>query len=392
MRISRRTSGGRGEYEISEQTPSGITPKDLIGCRLALMLAKNFVIDSATELRHAQGKFRIRMLPECEMHLHRQLVAALLMPESVRADAALGAGSPVLLKSRYAIEHINISDATREGKQAVLHVSDVVLRNQSHLAEELDLQQRLIQLRYLWEHCAGLPDSILHLVQEHAEILRTKGPIPAKAENLITQLQARLSDEATDLGILYSEHSDILPALVNLLQLEIPEPILRVDEIHPEEVELKERTIKEWSRWAASRGAASARFRTKVRLAYNSTCLVCGSHFPPTSFARIPGVDAAHILPWSDYDLDRTDNGLCLCKLHHWAFDQGIIDIFHREGCYFVEIPPSVRVQIMEKNTDFSIDVLEEVVGPIPDNRLPVSAKDHPNPELLRLLRQARLR
>jgi hypothetical protein len=36
MRISRRSSGGRGEYEISESTPEGVTPTDLLEHRLIL--------------------------------------------------------------------------------------------------------------------------------------------------------------------------------------------------------------------------------------------------------------------------------------------------------------------------------------------------------------------
>jgi hypothetical protein len=37
MRISRRSSGGRGEYEISESTPEGVTPTDLLEHRLILV-------------------------------------------------------------------------------------------------------------------------------------------------------------------------------------------------------------------------------------------------------------------------------------------------------------------------------------------------------------------
>jgi len=390
VRITRRTSGGRGEYEISEETLAGVTPADLAGSELVLDIGGQLTIYTATQLRHTQGKFRVRMLPECEIHLHRQLAASLLMPESVRADEALGAGSPVLLRGRYAIDHIEIADARRDGARATLRVSEVVVRNRSHLAEELGLAHRLTSLKDVWEHSDAFPQSIFRLLATHAHIVTSGGPIPNEGEKLVAQLQADLSEQASDLGILYSEHTDVLPALVELLELDVPEPVLRVEDIDPEELDLKRRTIKEWKRWATSRGPASARFRNNVRAAYNSTCLVCGKHLPSTSISKAPGVDAAHILPWSDYDLDRTDNGLCLCKLHHWAFDEGLIDIVHRDGQYYVEMPPHVRAQISAENPEFSLDAFDQVTGPIQPARLPASSNDWPNTEFLNLLREAR--
>ena len=52
---------------------------------------------------------------------------------------------------------------------------------------------------------------------------------------------------------------------------------------------------------------------------------LCGLHLPRTSVNASAGVDAAHILPWADYDLDHVCNGICLCKHHHWAFDEGLL-------------------------------------------------------------------
>jgi predicted restriction endonuclease len=183
-----------------------------------------------------------------------------------------------------------------------------------------------------------------------------------------------------------------LPALLELVEVQIAEPDARVDEIEPEEVDLRRRTIREWKKWAAHRGTASATFRRNVRDAYNSTCLVCGKHFPPTSHNRIPGVDAAHILPWSDYDLDRVDNGLCLCKLCHWAFDEAIILIGHDGSGYRVDVSPSAREIILQARPDFSLGVFEALAGPIPPERLPQARSDWPRPqfltELLRVLEE----
>jgi hypothetical protein len=70
----------------------------------------------------------------------------------------------------------------------------------------------------------------------------------------------------------------------------------------------------------------SEAFRIGVRRIYEHRCAVCGVD------ARGPGdgspiVDAAHIVPKSEGGPDDLRNGLCLCKNHHWAFDQGLFTI-----------------------------------------------------------------
>ncbi|AOM83533.1 phosphorothioated DNA-binding restriction endonuclease [Salisediminibacterium beveridgei] len=63
-------------------------------------------------------------------------------------------------------------------------------------------------------------------------------------------------------------------------------------------------------------------FTIEVLSNYRNSCAVCGfsSVFNDTPF----GIDAAHIM-WHAYEgPDTKDNGLALCKLHHWALDRGI--------------------------------------------------------------------
>ena len=38
-------------------------------------------------------------------------------------------------------------------------------------------------------------------------------------------------------------------------------------------------------------------------------------------------VDAAHIIPWSESHNDDVRNGMALCKLCHWTFDEGFIGV-----------------------------------------------------------------
>lgn len=69
----------------------------------------------------------------------------------------------------------------------------------------------------------------------------------------------------------------------------------------------------------------SAAFKRKVRSAYNEACAICGSaRQSPTGN---PEIEAAHIYPKSEGGRDVVQNGIGLCKLHHWAFDVGWLAI-----------------------------------------------------------------
>jgi len=389
MRITRRTSGGRGEYEISERTAEGISPSDIIDRRLFLHLGQRIQFDTGTILRHAQGKFRIRLEPGTEIHLHRQLVACLMLPEAIRANEKLGTGAPVIQRGRYAIQHIHIGRAIVRSNSAVLHACGLEVLNGSQSGEEINIAQRLRNLLLVWKQKINLPGRVFELVQEAESLIKAGGPIPQQAETLVAEIQTEMAQQETDLGIPYSGLTDVLPALVKALDVEIHEPITRLEEIEPEAFEVRKRVIKEWKRWAASRGAASAKFRNDMRRAYNSTCLVCGERYPSTPFNRIPGVDAAHILPWAEYDLDQVFNGICLCKTHHWAFDEGIIQIRFESGRYIVEIPDDAKNKIEPQRTGFTLDKIERYAGPVPEGRLPRNPLLRPKRELLERLRQS---
>nr|MBA3241918.1 HNH endonuclease [Acidobacteriota bacterium] len=150
--------------------------------------------------------------------------------------------------------------------------------------------------------------------------------------------------------------------------------------------DLKRRTAKEWKRWSNARGPAGAKFRRDVRAAYHSTCFICGAHYPRTPYNPAPGIDAAHILPWSEYDLDEVYNGLCLCKLHHWAFDEAIVRIRFSDGRYISEVPVEAAREIESSNPNFSLRRLRENLGVIPAERLPLDERQWPRPQLLDML------
>lgn len=58
---------------------------------------------------------------------------------------------------------------------------------------------------------------------------------------------------------------------------------------------------------------------------YRYSCAICGFHAVLNGQAT--GVDAAHVQWHAHRGPDDVNNGIGLCKLHHWAFDKGILGI-----------------------------------------------------------------
>lgn len=80
-------------------------------------------------------------------------------------------------------------------------------------------------------------------------------------------------------------------------------------------------------------------FRRAVVTAYNHRCALCGIRM------LTPGghtaVTAAHIVPWSIEHNDDPRNGMALCYLCHWTFDEGLIGVSPK---YKVMISPQLAV------------------------------------------------
>jgi putative restriction endonuclease len=68
--------------------------------------------------------------------------------------------------------------------------------------------------------------------------------------------------------------------------------------------------------------ARKTAFTRTVRQAYDYQCATCGIRFV---YEDTTLVDAAHLVPWSESKDDRPQNGLALCKNHHWVMDKRLI-------------------------------------------------------------------
>jgi len=73
------------------------------------------------------------------------------------------------------------------------------------------------------------------------------------------------------------------------------------------------------------RDARDQGFRRIVVTTYDHRCALCGVRIITPEGHTV--VDSAHIVPWSKSRNDHIRNGMALCKLCHWAFDEGMMGV-----------------------------------------------------------------
>ncbi|TVQ96666.1 MAG: HNH endonuclease [Desulfovibrionales bacterium] len=81
-------------------------------------------------------------------------------------------------------------------------------------------------------------------------------------------------------------------------------------------------------------------FRKAVMSLYKHRCALCGIRMLTPDGHTI--VEAAHIRPWSESKDDRPVNGMALCRLCHWSFDEGFMSVGKE---YEVLVSPMARAE-----------------------------------------------
>ena len=113
--------------------------------------------------------------------------------------------------------------------------------------------------------------------------------------------------------------------------------------------------------------ARSRCFRRLIMKLYDYTCAVCRLRVVTTDGES--ATDAAHIIPFSESYNDDVRNGISLCKLHHWAFDTGLI---YLSETYRVVVPQlTVEQEPMEWLTEFQGELIR-----LPEHRKFFPAQD----------------
>jgi putative restriction endonuclease len=108
------------------------------------------------------------------------------------------------------------------------------------------------------------------------------------------------------------------------------------------------------------RAYRDSQFRPAVLRAYAYRCAVCG--------CALKLVDAAHIVPVSfPESTDEVTNGLALCRLHHGAYDNGLLGV---QSNYRVIVNPDTEIRLAKLRLATG---LEEFKARLPERITPPS-------------------
>lgn len=66
-------------------------------------------------------------------------------------------------------------------------------------------------------------------------------------------------------------------------------------------------------------------FRRAIVSLYEHRCALCGIRMMTSDGHSV--VEAAHIIPWCESHDDKPTNGMALCRLCHWSFDEGLMGV-----------------------------------------------------------------
>lgn len=389
MRIALRTSGGRGEYEVAGSHES-IRVHDVFDRQIVLELLPGFRFLTNNFVRHTQGKPRIRLLePYSDSHVYLILAAILLLPKPKREIGATPGGKLQIYKDNFSVLSIPFDVVELTATEIVVAPTQIILSNSTFDSVRLDVIERLRIVMACWEAASKQSSALASAIAQHKNAFNShdvKAVISA-AESI------RLANTEPDDPLRHITKDLNLPNLDELMWLGVhsteTEEAMALGEENLEELkETARNRIKVW-RQVALRGAAGAKFSMEVRQAYNHTCLFTGMRLPKTPTTGSSGVDAAHILPWAEYDLNAIGNGLCLNKLCHWAFDAGILQLNFDAPSSRYRIQLSPVALAAESAGLLKLDGLKDIQGVVSTSLLPKDSANWPNPSFLKVYNDA---
>lgn len=379
MHIGFRTSGGRGEYEVVG-SHSGRAASQLEGFRFDLSWPSGVIVETGLELEPAEsGKPRLRSQRSQPFQIGRLLAALLLLPDPCRELQKTSYGSPVARRKAYILTQMGMGPET-EFADAIdlvtVHPTYVEIKNRD-TAEVVGVASRCARIRAVHDAAGQFSRPLESAVLRHRDVVARGGPVDITLVGIVREIgQAVARASSTS-----SPELDPLPELERLAGLTVPDnpDLPPPDELRDSDPLIVARSACEY-RLAKSRGQSGRLFAKAVQAAYDYRCAFCGGRFGGIP-GITPGVDAAHILAWSRYDLDVVPNGLALCKLHHWAFDAALIVPFRVGDTYLVRF-----TQLAALYEESTVRLLGHDLQEIDRSWLPEDLSQWPSERYLRKL------
>ena len=389
MRIALRTSGGRGEYEVAGSHES-IRVHDVFDRQIVLELLPGFRFPTNNYVRHTQGKPRIRLLDSHgDSHIYLILAAILLLPKPKREIGATPGGKLQIYKDNFSVMSIPFDVVELTTTEIVVSPTQIVLSNSTFDSVRLDVIERLRIVMACWEAASKQSSALANAITQHKNAFNSQNvkAVISAAESI------RLATIEPDDPLRHITKDLNLPNLDELMWLGVhateTDEALALGEENLEELkEAARNRMKVW-RQVAMRGAAGAKFSLQVREAYDHTCMFTGMRLPKTPMTGSSGVDAAHILPWAEYDLNSVSNGLCLSKLCHWAFDAGILQLTFDDPSSKYQLQLSTAALSAESDGLLKLNGLKDIQGVVSTSLLPKDSANWPKPSFLKVYNEA---
>lgn len=363
---------------------------DVFDREIVLELLPGFRFPTNNYVRHTQGKPRIRLRdPHFDSHVYLILAAILLLPKPKREIGATPGGKLQIYKDNFSVMSIPFDVVELSKTEIVVSPTQIVLSNSTFDSVRLDVIERLRIVMACWEAAATQNSALASAVAKHRTALNShdvKAVIDA-AESI------RLANIEPDDPLRHITKDFNLPNLDELMWLgvhstETEEAMALGEENFEELKEAARNRIKVWQQ-IALRGAAGAKFSVDVRQAYDHTCLFTGMRLPKIPATGSSGVDAAHILPWAEYNLNTVSNGLCLSKLSHWAFDAGILRLSYEAPASSYVVALSEAALEAESTGLLKLNGLKDIQGVVSSSLLPKDNSNWPNPSFLKVYNEA---
>lgn len=382
MNIALRPSGGRGEYELAGRQ-GALHVHDLFGLPMFIEILPGVEICAFASCVQRDGKPRIRLAQAARNAHPSSLIAAAMMLPKPRRERHETHGANLLRWEQFVVQTVRIDVVPRTGGVLVCPLT-VRLENADGVRLDISFAERMARVVRVWTAAATPAGAIADAVRAHAAAYTSLTASQSQLVGSFAALHSALKKPEGDMLPLLEAHFG-LGALnapsVGDISAEVGDEDF-IEEVHVDPAEARVERVRKW-RLAAVRGGSASAFRRKVREAYDSRCLFSGQRLPRTEATTTAGVDAAHILPWSRFDLDATKNGLCLSKQCHWAFDEGLfrLSFDNTENAFVVSIPNPVR--LAAQAAKFDLASFDAIAGRIPRKHLPTNEALWPSKQYL---------
>lgn len=380
MRIALRPSGGRGDYELAGSY-NQLHASDLLGKRFFFQITPVLVIDGRAYAKRLSGKPRIRP-EEGGKHAYVLIASILLLPPPRRELIKTSMDFPELRANAYTMSGIDVDVLEDTPTRVTFAPKSIWARSRGGFLK-VDYVDRIAIISALWSVAGSHRSPLSKMMKTHRASIEEGN-------------HARIVESAITIQKHYQTDTDILPSIwrdfglpystelaYTGISTSTEDPDIEDDSTSPEESQ-RDR-VRKW-RKQVDRGPGAREFSIRVREAYKYRCLFSGERFPKFLFLDSAGVDGAHILPWSTHQLNSVTNGLCLCKLCHWAFDNGLLrlDYDTQSSNYIVSIPSNIEQAAIPAGFDLSH--FQRYSGRIDPSRLPANRKLWPSAAHIRHL------